>query len=168
MQQEQQAENPLGGGLGLVDERAELRARVETLTAENNELRRLDQLGQMSAPAMIEAEGPAGGEDDDDESDLRVSEHFVELLWIGKLCCGADGRPTVLYRVMQLLIIVRVATSGGRGYAEAAMGEIYDAEGNPKPNDLHHAASAFYGLARRRPHRRSARSLYSLIPFFLF
>ena len=158
MQQEQEAENPLGGGLGLVDERAELRARVETLTAENNELRRLDQqLGQMSAPAMIEAEDPPG------EADLRVSEHFVELLWIGKLCCGADGKPTVLYHVMQLLIIIRVATSGGRGYAEAVLGGIYDAEGNPKPNDLHHAASAFYGLVRRRPHRCSARSFAHFI-----
>eukprot|EP01052_Picozoa_sp_SAG31_P014834 SAG31_NODE_935_length_10892_cov_7.109886_3_plen_583_part_00 len=78
--------------------------------------------------------------------ELVISEHFAELVWIGKLCCNDDGRPRILYRIMQLMILVRVATSGGRGYAEAVLGQIYDDEGNPKPNDLHHAASGFYAF----------------------
>lgn len=83
---------------------------------------------------------------DEPDHDAVVSEHFAELRRIGMLCADAHGRPTIVYRMMQLLVLGRVATSGGRGYAEAVLGEIFDENGDPRPNDLHHVASGLYAF----------------------
>lgn len=130
-------DNPLN-----TDLESELQRQVDKLRAENAKLR---EAAGVRVPTDV-SQSPVDSGADEPDHNAVISEHFLELRRIGMLCANADGRPTVAFRIMQLLVLGRVVTSAGRGYAEAVLGEIFDEDGNPRPNDLHHAASGFYAF----------------------